>query len=538
MNGLHGLRVLQEDIGSDAVTFENLEEGVTYLFVNPDQSWDFAIKSVMKACPDLTLQEVQDILRKHCPAIREMNERLGVDVPPLPRFEAAAAAGTVPPPPAVDKGAHRRPRPPRWARIAAVAAPALVGGTLLAHLFTPQQRSDGPAAEGVTVSQADEASLFDDPVFRDYVQGSELRCDAVSQYAAKCVDADGQVLFGEASVGDSAVFTFSYDREKLGFRVFPTSSDAALWASEEGNQRLYENLAVSGRVALWGTDEQRLYEWRASLKPAKASSDAHSMGAASPIAAARASAVLPERLAVLALGALGVDGTTTPHENRVGVFQEARTRHGVALVMGIAPAGGGDRTPAGPGDAVAVAADVLQPPSDNVVSLPPAQTRPTASNPPVATTPVSTTPSNPEPSTPKPAPATKPPVTTTPKPGQAAPVKTTPQTGPTESPAETQPTQPPQQDTPPRSEPTTPAGDAPAGEVPAQPEAEKPQPEPVTDPVDADPEPAPAEELPPTEEADTATDEVPAPETAPAPPVEEEPEEGLSLDSLPLAWAA
>ncbi|MFE8971635.1 hypothetical protein ACFYMR_30580 [Streptomyces albogriseolus] len=115
--------------------------------------------------------------------------------------------------------------------------PALVGGTLLAHFFTPQRPDSGPDTAGVTVSQSDEASLFDDPVFREYVQGSELRCDAVSQYAAKCVDSDGQVLFGEASVGNSAVFTFSYDREKLGFRVFPTSPDAALWLSEEGNQR-------------------------------------------------------------------------------------------------------------------------------------------------------------------------------------------------------------------------------------------------------------------------------------------------------------
>ncbi|WP_442538342.1 hypothetical protein, partial [Streptomyces pseudogriseolus] len=358
-------------MGSDAVTFEDLNEGITYLFVNPDQSWDFAVKSVMKACPDLTLQEVQDILRTHCPAIREMNERLGVDYPPVPRFEAAAAAGSVPPPPA-DKSAHRRPRPPRWARIVAVAAPALVGGTLLAHVFAPQRPASSPDTAGVTVSQSDEASLFDDPVLRKYVQGSELRCDSVSQYAAKCVDADGQVLFGEASVGDSAVFTFSYDSEKLGFRVFPSAADAALWASEDGNRRLYENLSVSGRVALWGTDERRLAEWRASLRAQETVTDARTMGAAAPVAAARAADVLPERLAVLALGALGVDGATTPQERREGPLQEAQTRHGVALVMGVAPATGHGRIPAGPADAVAVAADALRPPVDNDVSVPPA----------------------------------------------------------------------------------------------------------------------------------------------------------------------
>lgn len=136
MTRTNELRILEEDMGADAITFVNNNEGVTYLFVRPGQSFESAVKGILRVCPELTLPRVQDLVRMHCPNIVEMNERLGTDQQ-VPRFEAAPAAGVVPPAQVKTEGGHRRPRPPRWARIAAVAAPALAGGVLLAQMIQP-----------------------------------------------------------------------------------------------------------------------------------------------------------------------------------------------------------------------------------------------------------------------------------------------------------------------------------------------------------------------------------------------------------------
>lgn len=544
MSELQQLRVLQEDMGSDVVTLENFEEGVTYLFISPFQSFDSAIRSVAKTCPHLSLLEVQELVRTNCPDIKEMNERLGVDLPPVPRFEAAPEAV---PPPVAEKGAHRRMRPPRWARIAAVAAPALVGGTLIAQLFTPAGRSDhAQGSQALSVSQADTPSVFDDPTFKQYVKGGAIHCASVGQYAAKCVDTDGQVMLSEASVGDSAVFTFSYDHEKIGFRIFDSESAAQVWAQEDANKELYEHLTIKGRVALWGTDEARLRDWARSLEeqPTKNTS---TMGGASPLAASASSSfsALPKRLAVLAFGTLGVTDRQVMALAAPATIQQAQTMRAVALVMGTADPQGNIGPGTGMGDAAAIAADAPHPPSGVSWTVNGSESStPLPSDPPVASVPTSTTTPQPDSSSPAPAEDTTQPSaqpTTSESTAEPAPAEDT-----TTTQQPTADTSTPAQDEQPAAE-SQPEDAAPAPAesttTEAEPEDTTPAESTPAETEPADTTPAPAESA--TEPASPAPAEPTAPgegaqgqETTPAPPVQEEPEDALSVETMPTAWAA
>jgi hypothetical protein len=515
-------------MGSDAVTLENVEEGITYLFVSPNQSFDSAVKSTLKACPELSMTQVQDLVRKYCPDIREMNERLRADQPPIPRFEAAPEAGTVMPP--VEKGAHRRYRPPRWVRIAAVAAPALVGGTLLAQLIHPQQSANqGRQAAGASISQKDVPSVFDDPTYKQYVSGGKLRCQAVGQYAAKCVDEDGQTMVSEASVGDSIVFTFSYDSEKIGFRVFDDASDAAVWAAEDGNHKLYENMQVVGRVVLWGTDTKRLRDWATAISNHQAEQGGRGQALAASLSM---TAALPPRLAELAFGTLGVTEKVVRTAAHAGTVRAAQMLRAVELVMGVAAKpdnDGGGNVPSGSNDAVAIAANAPQPPTDNDLDANGGEgTTPVAAHPVAAvpTTPV--TPSTPV----TPTPVTPTPVTSTPTPVDTTPVDTTPaDTAPSDTaPADTAPadTTPPPADLAP-SDPTPPPAD-PAPSDPAPPPADTAPSDPApSDPAPADPapsdpapaDPAPSDPAPPP--ADTAPSDPAPSDPAPADPAPSDP---------------
>jgi hypothetical protein len=497
-------------MGSDAVTLENVEEGITYLFVSPNQSFDSAVKSTLKACPELSMTQVQDLVRKYCPDIREMNERLRADQPPIPRFEAAPEAGTVMPP--VEKGAHRRYRPPRWVRIAAVAAPALVGGTLLAQLIHPQQSANqGRQAAGASISQKDVPSVFDDPTYKQYVSGGKLRCQAVGQYAAKCVDEDGQTMVSEASVGDSIVFTFSYDSEKIGFRVFDDASDAAVWAAEDGNHKLYENMQVVGRVVLWGTDTKRLRDWATAISNHQAEQGGRGQALAASLSM---TAALPPRLAELAFGTLGVTEKVVRTAAHAGTVRAAQMLRAVELVMGVAAKpdnDGGGNVPSGSNDAVAIAANAPQPPTDNDLDANGGEgTTPVAAHPVAAvpTTPV--TPSTPV----TPTPVTPTPVTSTPTPVDTTPVDTTPaDTAPSDTaPADTAPadTTPPPADLAPSDPAPPPADPAPSDPAPSDPAPADPAP---SDPAPADP--APSDPTPPP--ADTAPSDPAAQDPTPVP---------------------
>ncbi|MER7759494.1 hypothetical protein [Streptomyces sp. NPDC097619] len=356
MNHLPELRVEEEDMGADVITLTKQDEGVTYLFVRPGQSFESAVRGIQRVCPELTIAQAQELVRTHCPRVIEMNVRLGSGKS-IPRFEAAPAAGVLPPLPGPADEATRRSRFPRWAQFAAVAIPAIVGGVLFAQLLHPlgNNGSTETSTGSPTASQEARAlaGTYKGAAFQRILAGGRMTCDPLGPYEAKCVDADGTVMFSEASVGTSTAFTFSYGLEKVGFRVFPDGDAAAAWAAEEKNSNLYEGIRRDGRVVLWGTDEERLDAWAKSL--ARPAAEGEAPGGPQP--SVLGSAALPDRLAFLAVGTLGfaeesiarapwADDTVS-----VVVLQAAR------LVLGSAHSSPLGIVPAGSDDAVAAVLD-------------------------------------------------------------------------------------------------------------------------------------------------------------------------------------
>ncbi|MET9528144.1 hypothetical protein [Streptomyces coeruleorubidus] len=517
------LRILEEDMGADAITFENYEEGVTYLFVRPKQSFEYAVKSIQKVCPEMSLSRVQQLVRDHCKTVVEMNERLGADLV-VPRFEAAPDAGVVPPAPMKMTGQHRRPRPPRWAKVAAVAAPALAGGMLLAQWLNPSPKNTSSTSPVPSISQDDKvaAGTYRNPAFEKIAAGGEMKCDPIGAYEAKCVDADGKVMYSEASVGTSTAFTFSYDTEKIGFRLFSDADSASAWAAEEANRDLYQNVMQYGSVVLWGTDAERLREWGNSLTEHEREQRdrAGSSPAMAPMLASAPIAPLPDRLAFLAFGTLGVTEETIQRAVERQDVQSAQLLRAVELVLGNADGSQFDIIPTGPSDAVAIVADAVTPPTGDKTEvhgdLKPAPVQPQP----------------------------KPVVTPTPEP--AAETETRP---PAEEPASTppEPEPEPEPETAPEPEPepaadqsTTQPEPEPAPVEDPQEQPAEPEPEPVEDhqeqPAEPEPGPAPVEDDQPVTHP---AEDVPHAETPPAPPVTEEPEDdGLALDAMPTQWAA
>ncbi|RSS95066.1 hypothetical protein EF903_05345 [Streptomyces sp. WAC05292] len=537
MTQTNELRILEEDMGADAITFTNNNEGVTYLFIRPGQSFESAVKGILRVCPEMTLPRVQDLVRTHCPNIIEMNERLGSDQN-VPRFEAAPAAGVVAPNPVQATGTHRRLRVSRWARIAAVAVPAVAGGVMVAQLLQPS--GTGPATSvlppGPSANQEDKAlaGTYKDPEFKKIAEGGRMTCDPMGPYEAKCVDADGKVMLSEASVGTSSAFTFSYDFEKIGFRIFPDEEAAAAWSAEEGNQNLYRNIRRHGRVVLWGTDEKRLGAWEQSLvqdaTETRKARHAALMGGPRPVVFSPAA--LPDRLAFLAFGTLGVTEESVRHAVRTDDTGSVQLLRAVELVLGYAQSSPSGIVPSGPNDAVAIVLDATHHEGKDSVTEPvhtgdaalrpappevvfPATTPPPAEVPtpkPEVTPPAPETPGGPTTRTPEPNPEVKP----DPEPEQ-----------PTTPEPEPEPKDPGTPEAKPEPEPEP--------KDPGTPEA-KPEPELPTTP-DLDTKPGPEE--PRTPEPGPEQTVTPQPETPPAPPVEEEPEsDGPSLAALPSAEAA
>lgn len=528
--GTAHLRVLEEDHGVDAVTFEKVDEGITYLFVRPKQSFEYAVKGILRVCPELDRSEAQELVRVHCHTIVEMNERLGADQN-IPRFEAAPDAGAVAPPPALTKetGTHRRPRAPRWAKIAAVAAPALVGGALLAQVLQPTATShsaNGTTAGAPSISQDDKvaAGTYRNPDFEKIAKGGQMKCDPMGPYEAKCVDADGKVMSSEASVGTSTAFTFSYDYEKIGFRVFPDPEGASAWAAEDANKDLYQNVRQHGRIVLWGTDAKRLKEWEQSIGDEQGGNGGHATPTAfwKPMAFA---APLPDRLATLAFGTLGVTEEVVQAAVQRDDAESIQLLRAVQLVLGSADGAQLDYVPSGAGDAVAVVADATSRPQAerNVPDAEPTPD-PVVTKPPVEVTPA-VDPAPNEQTVPTGGTGTGTGV------GEATDTATEskPPTPTAPDPATTQPPKPPVPPVPPVKDETPP----PVVEEPDTPDQDDaPEPPTAEQPAEEEPEAPPVEEPPAPPVAD-------GPEMTPAPPVTEEPEDdGLALGELPAAWAA
>ncbi|MFC8537952.1 hypothetical protein ACFUJY_29130 [Streptomyces sp. NPDC057249] len=542
------LRILEEDHGVDAVTFENCDTGVTYLFVRPGQSFGPAVKAVLKACPGMSLSQAQDIVRTHCPSVIEMNERLGVDQV-MPRVEAAPDAGVVPPVPMPGVGQHRRPRPPRWARMAAVAAPALAGGMFLAHWITPSATpgSTTPTAKAApSLSQDDKvtSNTYRSPTFEKIADGGKLKCDPMGAYEAKCVDSDGKVMFSEASVGTSVAFTFSYDQEKVGFRLFPNKGSAEAWAAESANQELYQNVRQFNRVVLWGTDIHRLGEWSEALteqtsQPAQKSTKADP---ALALAGHDSDTPLPDRLAYLAFGTLGVTKEAVHQAVQADDAQSAQLLRAVTLVLGNADPSRLGLIPSGPTDAVAIVANATTQPEVE-------DTRADTSSLPTGTAGTGRVPRTTDPVvtptgsvTPEPTPPTLTPTTPTPSGGSptppAPPTEPSPDTTAIVPEAETT-AEPPAADEPAADSATSETEPDAETETTPEPDPDDGGAEPVQEPEPAPPQMLPAPQLPAPGATPPRATELPAPEMSPAPPVVEELDgDGLSLEMLPAQWAA
>lgn len=533
--GSQELRILEEDVGADAITFENYEEGVTYLFVRPHQSFEYAVKSIHKVLPEMSLPRVQQLVRDHCKTVIEMNERLGADLV-VPRFEAAPDAGVVPPAPMKTTGQHRRYRPPRWAKVAAVAAPALAGGMLLAQWINPSPKDTPTASTSPAISQDDQmaAGTYRNPAFEKIAKGGKMKCDPVGAYEAKCVDADGKVLYSEASVGTSTAFTFSYDLEKIGFRLFPDVGSAAAWAAEEANRDLYQNVKQYGRVVLWGTDSQRLAEWGRSLAAHQRAEQSRARAAAEPgpamlpMMASAQTKPLPDRLAYLAFGTLGVTEETIQQAVQDNDVDSVQLLRAVELILGSADGSQLGIIPTGPGDAVAIVVGATVPPEEDEAAVT-GRFEPVPVVPQPAVLPASEQSEETSAQTPATVPTGTPPVE---EPAPAA-----------------DPAPPPAADPAPATEePSTEAEPAPAetpGEQPTEPEAQpaqeqmvEPDPAPEGSAAEAEPEPTPVEDS--SEQPTTQpVEDVPQAETPLAPPVTEEPgDEGLALDAMPAQWVA
>ncbi|MGA5451889.1 hypothetical protein ACPCVO_35170 [Streptomyces umbrinus] len=319
--------------------------GERHLFLKL-QSFDSAVRQVRSALPDLSLEQVERLLRGHS-EFKDFEELLGTVDPPAP--VVIAPMPDEPPQPV-----RPRSRAKRWV-VAAALAPALVGSWALGYVTAGSPIGTSASAPDPSPTNAGGAKPFVEPEFRGFSKAGQIDCMPIADLEAECTDADGMVMSSKAATGpDSTIFVFSYGSERIGLRIFGDADYAETWARQDGTIELYPNLSRSGRYVLWGTDEQRLLEYTDVLRAeaTRRSSNASMRGASTP---------LPPRLAALTLGTLGL--------NEQDVEALLHSRHGMQVdepvllaaqaVLGVgtsdAPSTGGD-------DIVAIAVGLDRPP--------------------------------------------------------------------------------------------------------------------------------------------------------------------------------
>ncbi|MFK0290709.1 hypothetical protein ACIQU6_09540 [Streptomyces sp. NPDC090442] len=271
--------------------------GERHLFLRP-QSYDSAVRQVRSAMPDLTLEQVERLVREHCDDFKELDELLGA-VDPAPPVDL-----TLPP----EQPLHSvRPagRGRKWV-VAVGLVTALAGAWALG-------RFGGGDATNLTGSASDTtASLegakgapqpFADSRFMDFSEAGKIHCNPIDDLEAECTDSDGMVMATKAATGpDSTIFTFSYGSHRVGLRIFVDVEYAATWSKQDASIELYPHLVRVGRYVLWGTDEGRVQTYAKLLRSASTAKRipavARPMGGVAP---------LPPRLAALTLGTLGMD---------------------------------------------------------------------------------------------------------------------------------------------------------------------------------------------------------------------------------------
>lgn len=270
--------------------------GERHLFLKL-QSFDSAVRQVRSAMPDLSLEQVERLVREHS-EFKDFGELLGT-------VEPATPLDITPVPDEPLQPVRSRGRAKRWV-IAAALAPALAGSWALGYV-TAADSSAGTSANAPDTSQSPSSTgqrvvkPFVGPEFMDFSEAGQIDCEPIADLEAECTDADGMVMSSKAATGpDSTIFTFSYGSERIGLRIFGDTDYAETWVRQDGTTELYPNLSRSGRYVLWGTDKERLSEYADLLhaEEIRQSATEHVMGSSAP---------LPPRLAALTLGTLGLD---------------------------------------------------------------------------------------------------------------------------------------------------------------------------------------------------------------------------------------
>ncbi|MFE1289602.1 hypothetical protein [Streptomyces sp. NPDC058751] len=382
-----GIRVQVTDLKSsaDALYFED-DDGQPVLLIRRLQSFPSAVEGVQDAM-EISEERARAIVRFHHPEAVTWGEQDAshlLAVPPSGPVPPARKQGQ-PPAPESKPARHLR-LVPRWT-VTAIAAVAALGAsyTLAGERGASQATPD--ATGGIQLS---DAQPYASAAFKDFATDGEMSCTPTGPLEAKCVDVDGKVLYSEASVGsDWTQFSFTYDKgdNQIGLRVFSNEAAAKLWAQEDGSRESVHNLIQYGRFALWGNDSSRIQEYLCLLKDQDEPSSVlesrtsgrhageaeHVVVAAgkqaqpkphqpkhakkkATVASGRAHDVhvqrvqrtasapvgqvapMPRRLAVLALGTLGIDPANPPTLAEANTLQEMGTLVAVSIVMGVDPA--------------------------------------------------------------------------------------------------------------------------------------------------------------------------------------------------------
>ncbi|MFF4276235.1 hypothetical protein [Streptomyces sp. NPDC001536] len=383
-----GIRVKVTDLKSsaDALFFEE-EDGQPVLLIRRKQSFGSAVESVRDAM-EIPEDRARDIVRVHHPEAAEWGEQ-----------DPAALIAVPTELPARKSSADQDGRParhlrllPRWTVTAIAAVAALGAGYSMAGQQQAATHSTPGATDGIELA---DAQPYASAAFKAFATDGEMACTPTGPLEAKCVDIDGKVMYSEASVGsDWTQFNFTYDEgdNRIGLRVFSNEAAAQLWVQEDGSRESVHNLVRHGRYALWGSDKARLREYlallqdqdepnsalapqatgrhagqaehvttaavkQAQLKPHKAkhaktkkkttaqpnaatptaiTTGNPTIGYASPTTAQVSP--MPRRLAVLALGTLGIDPANPPTLEKATTPQDMGALVAVSIVMGVDPA--------------------------------------------------------------------------------------------------------------------------------------------------------------------------------------------------------
>ncbi|MER7497114.1 hypothetical protein ABT033_31515 [Streptomyces pharetrae] len=386
-----GIRVHVTDLKSsaDALYFED-ENGQPVLLIRRKQSFPSAVEGVQDAM-EISEEQARAIVRFHHPEAAAWGEQNASELIAAPSVGPLRPARPQQPPAEPEQKPTRHLRLlPRWTVTAIAAVAALGAGYQMAGQQGPPHTSPGPAG-GIELADAEP---YTSAAFKDFAADGEMACTPTGPLEAKCVDVDGKVMYSEASIGsDWTQFSFTYDEgdKRIHLRVFSNEAAAKLWAREDGIRESVRNLVQYGRYALWGNDTARLNEYLKLLKDQDEPSAAletrangrHAGNAEHVTAAATElarpgfhrskhakdpaasqphrtvtgrghqrvhpaettvhidsvqAAPMPRRLAVLALGTLGIDPANPPTLGNATTLQEMGTLVAISIVMGVDPA--------------------------------------------------------------------------------------------------------------------------------------------------------------------------------------------------------